>query len=133
MRTRYPAPVTSAPRFAFPATLRVLRGRDFRRAYNLRRRCDLGCMIVYAAPNGTPLPRLGLSVSRRVGPAVQRNRFKRLLREAFRLEQANLPPGVDFVVVVRPHRERQLDDYRALLLRCVRQLEDAEPNPRTGS
>ena len=47
-------------------------------------------------------PRLGLSVSRRVGGAVERNRVKRVLREAFWEEAERLPAGSDYVVVARP-------------------------------
>jgi len=47
-------------------------------------------------------PRLGLSVSRKVGGAVERNRVKRLLREAFAAEAERLPGDLDLVVVARP-------------------------------
>ncbi len=60
-------------------------------------------MVLYAFPNqSTERPRLGLSVSRKVGGAVERNRVKRLLREAFARAQDGLRPGHDLVVVARP-------------------------------
>jgi ribonuclease P protein component len=64
-------------------------------------------LVLHAFPRGGPGelrdgPRLGLSVSRRVGGAVQRNLVKRLLREAFSLEGTSLPADLDVVVVARP-------------------------------
>ncbi|MFM1831298.1 MAG: ribonuclease protein component [Planctomycetota bacterium] len=100
----------------FPARMRVRLDRDFRRAYALRLRRDLGFASLLAAPNGLPHARFGISIGRRVGTAVRRNRIKRLLREAFRLEQHVLPAGVDLIVQVRPHDPRSLADYRAALL-----------------
>ncbi len=79
-------------------------------------RAASGPLVVFASPNGLDHPRLGLSVGRRVGSAVHRHRIKRLLRESFRLEMAQLPAGYDLVVNVRPHSSPTLAMYRRLLV-----------------
>ena len=75
---------------------------DFRRAFDRKRSASDAHLIVYGAENGLAHARLGISASRkRVRRAHQRNRVKRLLREAFRLAKSGLPPGVDLVIVPR--------------------------------
>ncbi len=104
----------------FLRTHRVRRTTDFQRAY--RRRCTAGdrTLLVFAHGNTLPHARLGLSVSRKVGGAVRRNRWKRLLREAFRLEQPKLPAGIDLIVIPRPEAEPSLALIRQSLSRLAR-------------
>ena len=74
----------------------------FRRAFDRKKSVSDGSLIIYGLENGLGHPRLGISASkRRVRKASDRNRVKRLIREAFRLSKADLPPGVDLIVVPR--------------------------------
>lgn len=87
---------------------RMKRSSDFRRAYRRRMSVADGHIVVFGHPNGLAHPRLGVSASRRLGGAVVRNRWKRLVREAFRLAMHRLPNGIDLVVVPRPNVEPTL-------------------------
>lgn len=88
--------------FRFRPHERISAAADFRRAFEARKSASDGILVVYGAENGRPYSRLGLSVPRkRIPTAVARNRMKRLLREAFRLGKAEIPAGLDLVVVPR--------------------------------
>jgi ribonuclease P protein component len=83
---------------SFPPEHRVRKPEDFNRIYQSRNFAADDVLVVNGDRNGLLHPRLGLSVSKKVGSAVVRNRWKRLIREAFRLSQSELPTGIDLIV-----------------------------------
>ena len=87
----------------FSKAVRVWRPADFERVFAARWTAAAHGLVMHAAPSACepPTARLGVSVSRRIGNAVVRNRWKRRLREAFRLVRPRLPTGRDYVIVVR--------------------------------
>jgi ribonuclease P protein component len=93
----------------FPVKYRVRRPSDFTRAYRLRCSVADGSLVVFGLANDLPYPRLGMSIPRKVGGAVLRNRWKRLLREAFRLRREQLPEGLDLIVMPRAGVVPELD------------------------
>ena len=114
-----------AARYSFRPRHR-LGGKDaFAAVFDAKVKESRGPLTIYAKPNALKHPRLGLSVSSRVGGAVKRSRIKRLLREAFRLMQHDLPAGYDFVVVVRPHEVPMLADYQRILAHVTLKLHQA--------
>jgi ribonuclease P protein component len=87
----------------------------FRRAFDRRRWESDAVMTIYGVENGLDHPRLGISVSqKKVKTAAARNRLKRLYREAFRLSKAELPAGLDLVIVPRQTAPRFADVRRSL-------------------
>ena len=129
---------------------RLSRSAEFERVYRQGRSKGNRFLVLYAFPRGdedaasTPPPaapavdggeeagpRLGLSVSRKVGGAVDRTRVKRCLREAFWAEAERLPEGSDYVVVARPDArelaEREgMPGVRGALAELVGRLGGAE-------
>jgi ribonuclease P protein component len=93
--------------------------REFQAVFDARIRHGKHPIVVHARPNDLGHCRLGLSVSRKVNAAVRRNRIKRLLREAFRLIQQELPGPYDLVVAVRAHQPRDLSWYQQALRECM--------------
>jgi len=111
---------------------RLSRSAEFERVYRQGRSKGNRFLVLHAFPREADAaadegPRLGLSVSRKVGGAVDRSRVKRCLREAFWAEAERLPDGSDYVVVARPDA-RELADrdgmpgVRAALAELVDQV-----------
>ena len=85
---------------SFPPCLRIRRSREFGRVRREGKRLTTRHFIIYYL-NTDSEGRLGLTVSRKVGGAVQRNRVKRLVREFYRLHRQLLPPHTDFSIIAK--------------------------------
>jgi ribonuclease P protein component len=110
-------------RFTFRKRFHLRRPADFARVFAQRCRARVGGLAhLYGARNNFAWPRLGLSVSRKHGNAVERNRLKRLIREAFRLSRHDLPAGLDLVLVPEEARDATLSAFREALVRAARFL-----------
>ena len=97
---------------------RLSRSAEFERVYRQGRSRGNRFLVVYTFPRAADGdagdgPRLGLSVSRRVGGSVERSRVKRILREAFEFERAHVAEDADYVLVARPAL-RDLDEREGL-------------------
>lgn len=121
-------------RLTFRVRHRLTHARQFKAVYDAGVSKVRGPLIVFAIPNALAYPRLGLSVARAVGNAVERNRCKRAVREAFRLLQHDLPrhahgvagpPSLcfDYVVRVRRHEPLEAERYTQLFLESAVSLE----------
>jgi len=123
-----------------PASHRRLKTqRHFRRVYQQGRRASGQWMTAVACfgprrPATNAGPRLGVSVSKDHGGAVRRNKLKRLLREAFRLERHQFPPDLDLVLIPRQRVEDfPLEAMRRELVDLVERVQRAPaPDRRRG-
>jgi ribonuclease P protein component len=87
---------------AFPGRLRLRRRFEFRAVQSKGRRFASLSFLGYYMLGRDGTGRLGITVSRKVGNAVQRNRLKRVVREWFRRLGAKLPRGTDLILIFKP-------------------------------
>jgi ribonuclease P protein component len=113
-------------RTTFPRSVRIRAKRDFERVFARRLRASDRWITMLADRGSTSQARLGIAVGKAVGPAVTRNRRKRLVREAFRRMRHELPASTDWVVIIRPGPEATVEQLqqsiRDLSQRLVRKL-----------
>lgn len=121
--------MTAMKAFRFTRPERLARRLDFQRVFKQGRRITDDLLAVHFRPNGLAYSRLGVALGREVHTAVRRNRFKRLVRESFRLNKQSLPAGLDIIVRLKykpnaankknPFAEKLDDKVKALTLLTV--------------
>ena len=134
--------MNGAPAATLPSAARLKSQHDFRAVYQRGRRAAGQWMTVVVLRRRPPTdgkvlapPRLGVSVSKDHGGAVRRNKLKRLLREAFRLERHRLPRGLDVVLIPRQRDLRfplaaMRSEVVALVQRALAGGDERRPRPR---
>ena len=113
----------NSSRYRFGGERRLRKTSQFQWVFSARLSVADDRLIVYGRVNDVQIARIGLSVGRKFGPAVRRNRCKRALREAFRLRQHELPAGYDYVLLPRATAAPLREQYEQSLMQLCRRIE----------
>lgn len=90
---------------------RITSSRDFREVYRRGKSVANKELVLYFLKKESPQTRIGISVSRKIGSAVTRNRIRRLVKEAFRRNETEIKEGYDIVIIARqPIKEKSFHD-----------------------
>lgn len=115
----------------FPKASRLLKHADFERVYDQGRRHFGSHLTVFYLRRGGDPSRIGFTVSRALGGAVVRNRIRRRLREAVRLNLPALAAGYD--VVINPKRSAETAEFEGLKAQVARAFEVISKQPTKDS
>lgn len=118
-----------------PASYRLRRRNDFDRVYRRGQSKACPAFVLYCKRNGGQATRIGFSVSKKFGKAVQRNRIKRQLRHAAAEQRSVFRDGCDYVFVVRRsavnYNYQQLRDMMSQLAEGLSPVGNNKPKART--
>lgn len=90
----------------FPKSNRILKRDRFREVYDTGNKIQAMYFTAFVLPNQSERPRIGITATRKIGNSVERNRARRMVRDAFRKNKWLVPNGVDIVINVRRHLVR---------------------------
>ncbi len=101
-------------RLSLPKSKKLTTSGQFQAVYARNLRFTDGLLVLYISENDCRIARFGIAINRSLGSAVFRNRLKRLVREAFRLNQQNIPSGFDYLFMFSPHWQDKLSKSAAV-------------------
>jgi len=110
-------------RFSFTKKKRLVSNSQFKAVMARGRRFSNVVLTLYMAKNDCEYSRLGVSVGKSRGNAVVRNRLKRLMREAFRQNQQQIPAGFDYVLMISPRWPKKSNVEKSPKLPTFEQVE----------
>ena len=110
-------------RFSFTKKKRLVSNSQFKAVMARGRRFSNVVLTLYMAKNDCEYSRLGVSVGKSHGNAVVRNRLKRLMREAFRQNQQQIPAGFDYVLMISPRWPKKSNVEKSPKLPTFEQVE----------
>lgn len=93
--------VSASKSFSFTKKERLLKRTEFLAVTESGKKSHTASFIIFIRSNTLGFSRIGITVSKKVGSAVERNRIKRLIREFFRLNKAGIETGIDIVVIAK--------------------------------
>lgn len=102
--------------FRFRRSQRLRRPREFAETYALKQTAGDGFLLLFAARSHQLATSLGVSISKKNGNSIARHRIRRLLKEAFRLEQHRVADGMKLIMIPRPGSGATLENYRQSLV-----------------
>lgn len=114
--------MSDRPSERFTKSDRIRSRLEFERIFKAGRVQADPVLVIHALPNQLTISRLGISISKKVGSAPVRNHWKRLIREAFRRQRADIPVGMDFIVRPRAGAVADGEEIKRSLVRSTRIL-----------
>ena len=101
---------------------------EFKRLYTKGKSAASQYIVIYIRRNNSNQNRLGITVSKKIGGAVQRNRVRRKLKEIYRLSEVKLNPGHDIVIVARvKSRDAKYHELETSVLSLFKKLKLSKP------